>query len=72
MPLLGGKAMAERLKANNPDLIILFTSGYTDDAISLHGELDPGTAFLSKPFSSGALARKVRELLDAPPIQTLR
>jgi CheY-like chemotaxis protein len=72
MPQMGGKAMAERLKAKSPDLKILFSSGYTDDAIARHGVLDPGTAFLSKPYSSATLARKVRELLDVPPIQALR
>jgi hypothetical protein len=45
----------------------LFTSGYTDDAISHHGMLDPSIAFLSKPYSIGTLARKVRELLDPSP-----
>jgi hypothetical protein len=39
-------------------------SGYTDDALGQHGVLDPGTAFLQKPFEPDALARKVREVLD--------
>jgi two-component system, cell cycle sensor histidine kinase and response regulator CckA len=72
MPQMGGQAMAEELKTRNPELKILFTSGYTDDAIAHHGVLDPGIAFLSKPYSITTLARKVRELLDAPPSQTLR
>ena len=65
MPLMGGQEMAEWLKAAYPDLKILFTSGYTDDAIAQHGVLEPGIAFLSKPYAPATLARKVREMLDA-------
>lgn len=72
MPQMGGKVMVERLKARNPDFKVLFTSGYTDDAIARHGILDPDTAFLSKPYSSTTLACKVRELLDAPAGRTLQ
>ena len=49
MPLMGGKVMAEWLKTTYPDLKILFTSGYTDDAIAQHGVLEAGVEFLSKP-----------------------
>ena len=66
MPQMGGKIMAEWLKTTYPDIKILFTSGYTDDAIAHHGVLDPGVAFLPKPYTSASLARKVREMLDAP------
>ena len=65
MPLMDGKVMADWLKAIYPDLKILFTSGYTDDAIVRHGVLEPGIAFLPKPYTPAALAQKVRELLDA-------
>jgi two-component system, cell cycle sensor histidine kinase and response regulator CckA len=64
MPLMNGKVMAEWLKATYPDLKILFTSGYTDDAIEQHGVLEIGVAFLSKPYSPATLARKVRAMLD--------
>ena len=64
MPLMGGKVMAEWLKTTYPDLKILFTSGYTDDAIAHHGVLEPGVEFLPKPYTPATLARKVREMLD--------
>jgi two-component system cell cycle sensor histidine kinase/response regulator CckA len=64
MPLMGGKVMAEWLKATYPDLKILFTSGYTDDAITRHGVLETGVEFLPKPYTLATLARKVRQLLD--------
>jgi len=63
MPLMGGKVLVQWLKATYPGLKILFTSGYTDDAISRHGVLDAGVEFLPKPYTPAALARKVRELL---------
>jgi signal transduction histidine kinase len=66
MPLMGGKAMAGRLRASYPGLKMLFTSGYTDDAITLHGVLEPGVEFLAKPYTPATLARKVREMLDQP------
>jgi two-component system cell cycle sensor histidine kinase/response regulator CckA len=65
MPLMGGKVMAEWLKTTYPGLKILFTSGYTDEAISHHGVLEPGVAFLPKPYTPATLARKVRVMLDA-------
>jgi hypothetical protein len=64
MPLMNGKVMAEWLKATYPEIKVLFTSGYTDDAIAEHGVLEPGTAFLPKPYQPAALLRKVREMLD--------
>ncbi|MEO8139252.1 MAG: PAS domain S-box protein [Gemmatimonadota bacterium] len=66
MPQMGGKVMAEWLKTTYPDLKVLFTSGYTDDAIEHHGVLEPGVAFLPKPYTPATLARQVREMLDAP------
>jgi two-component system cell cycle sensor histidine kinase/response regulator CckA len=64
MPRMGGKVMAEWLKATYPDIKVLFTSGYTDDAIAKQGVLEPGVAFLSKPYTPGILASKVRAMLD--------
>jgi signal transduction histidine kinase len=64
MPQMSGKVMAEWLKATYPELKVLFTSGYTDEAIAEHGVLEPGTAFLPKPYQPAVLLRKVREILD--------
>lgn len=64
MPLMSGKVMAEKLKAERPELKILFTSGYTDDAITRHGVLETGVEFLPKPYTPSTLASKVREMLD--------
>jgi PAS domain S-box-containing protein len=64
MPLMGGKVMAEWLRITDPGLKILFTSGYMDDTIAEHGVLEPGVAFLAKPYTPAMLACKVRAMLD--------
>jgi len=65
MPLMSGNVMADWLETAYPNLKILFTSGYTDDAIAHHGVLGPGIAFLPKPYTPATLTRKVREVLDS-------
>jgi DNA-binding response OmpR family regulator len=64
MPLMGGKVLAEWMKTTHPDIKILFTSGYTDDAIEHHGVLETTAEFLSKPYTPAMLTRKVRSMLD--------
>jgi DNA-binding NtrC family response regulator len=66
MPGMSGRDVARRVAALRPEVKVLYLSGYTDDAIVRHGMLEPGIAFVQKPFSGDMLARKVRELLDAP------
>jgi PAS domain S-box-containing protein len=70
MPEMGGRILSERLTASRPGLKVVFLSGYTDDAVVRHGVIESGTAFVQKPFSPGALARKVREVLDGTTIPT--
>jgi DNA-binding response OmpR family regulator len=65
MPKLGGKELAQKLKAQRPEIKILYTSGYTENAIVHHGVLDEGINFLHKPYSLEVLAQKIRSILDA-------
>ncbi len=64
MPHVSGRQLATALRARQPGLRVLYMSGYTDDAVILHGVLEPGSAFLQKPFTPTDLARRVREVLD--------
>ena len=66
MPGMSGRELAERLAARLPGLRTLFMSGYTDDVVMRRGLLGPRMAFLQKPFTLDAIARKVRESLDSP------
>lgn len=62
---MNGRELADRLTPAFPDLRVLYISGYTDDASIATGQFPPGTAFLQKPFTLGALLKRVRDVLDA-------
>jgi len=66
MPGISGRVLAERMAALYPQMKVLFMSGYTDDAVVRTGGLGSEMAFLQKPFTPDGLARKVRQVLDAP------
>ena len=66
MPHMGGRALADAVRGLRPPIKVLYMSGYTDDAVIRHGVVDQGTAFIQKPFTPAALARKAREILDLP------
>jgi len=66
MPESEGAPLIDRLTAVRPGLRVLYMSGYPDETIVHHGVLEEGVPFLQKPFTPQALARKVRDVLDAP------
>jgi len=65
LPGVGGREVTQHLLEMRPEMRVLFMSGYTDDAVVRQGVLDAGVPFIQKPFALDALARKVREVLDA-------
>lgn len=64
MPEMSGPELACQMSALRAGIKIIFTSGYTDDAIARQGVLDPAVAFIQKPYRPKALARRIREVLD--------
>jgi two-component system cell cycle sensor histidine kinase/response regulator CckA len=66
MPRLSGPELAKNVRIARHEIKVLFMSGYTDEALGLHGVLGVGTQFIQKPFTADALLGKVREALDEP------
>ncbi|NUO64242.1 MAG: response regulator [Gemmatimonadaceae bacterium] len=67
MPEMNGPELGRQIRERHPGTLLLFMSGYTRDAALRQSFLEPGTAFIEKPFSPVALARRVREVLDSRP-----
>ena len=65
MPVMNGRALADRLSSITPGMKVLYMSGYTDNAIVHHGVLDADAEFIAKPFSQNELLAKVRAVLDS-------
>jgi len=64
MPVVGGHALAEQFRQAQPEARLLFTSGYTPEAVSRRGLAIPAAQFIQKPYSPAALCLQVRTLLD--------
>jgi two-component system, cell cycle sensor histidine kinase and response regulator CckA len=69
MPGMSGTELSRRITARNPQMKVLFMSGYNDDSVVRQGVRENEVAFLQKPFSPVSLARKVREVLDAASVR---
>ncbi len=65
MPEINGRMLADEARKRRPDLKVLFTTGYTRNAVVHNGVLDPGVQLIGKPFTIEELAARVREVLDA-------
>ena len=68
MPEMNGRELAETLRGRQPDLKVLYISGYTDDEVVQRGISGSEVAFLRKPFASEELVRRVRGVLDTAPV----
>ena len=69
MPEMSGAKLAEALTPLRQEMKVLFMSGHTENAIVHHGVLEPGIAFIQKPFRRDTLLRKVREVLDSAEVR---
>ena len=65
MPDVNGRKLADEARRRRPNLKVLFTTGYTRNAVVHNGVLDPGVEMIGKPFTIEQLAAKVRGVLDA-------
>ncbi|PID71848.1 MAG: hypothetical protein CSB34_05235 [Desulfobulbus propionicus] len=66
MPEMNGKDLAVKLRENNPELKVLYMSGYTADVIAHHGVLERGVQFINKPYTVKELSRKISEVIRTP------
>jgi CheY-like chemotaxis protein len=66
LPGINGRSAAEEIVSTRPEVKVLYISRYSDEAVARSGALSPGSAFLSKPFTTRELLVKVRDLLDGP------
>jgi CheY-like chemotaxis protein len=65
MPRMSGSQLTAEARRMQPGLKVLYTSGYTRNAVDHNGRLDPGVEMIAKPFTFEGLAQKVRDVLDS-------
>jgi two-component system cell cycle sensor histidine kinase/response regulator CckA len=65
MPGITGRELAHEVRILRPEIRVLYMSGHADETLSRHGGLEPGAAYIAKPFTPAALVRKVRGVIDA-------
>ena len=65
MPGMSGRELFDHMRADRPQLPVVFMSGYTDQVIAPHGVLEAGTHFVQKPFAAETLGSAVRHALDS-------
>jgi signal transduction histidine kinase/CheY-like chemotaxis protein len=65
MPGMNGRQLAEVMRTKRPGIKVLFMTGYTQDALSTQGILEPGVALIHKPLRAGTLTRQIRQVLDS-------
>jgi two-component system cell cycle sensor histidine kinase/response regulator CckA len=70
LPRMSGRVLADRLRSMQPEMRVLFMSGYTGDESMISSELDSDAAFLPKPLTPQSLTRKLREVLRMPSTST--
>jgi len=64
MPGMSGLELAREVVKRQPSIRVLFTSGYTENAVVHQGQLEAGVALLNKPYRKADLAQKIREVLN--------
>lgn len=64
MPDMGGRELADAIRARRPEIQVLFMSGYSEEAVYKHGQVSASQAFIQKPFSPLGLTQKIRDVLD--------
>jgi CheY-like chemotaxis protein len=65
MPGMNGRQLADAVKPLRPSIRVLYTSGYSENAIVHHGRLDPGVLLLAKPYRKADLARMIRKAIGS-------